>query len=82
MWRMVSVRAVPEYRLEVEFADGVRGTVDLSKELWGPMFEPLRGPARFAEVRLDAFGAPCWPNGADLAPDAIYEDLKASSAAK
>lgn len=82
MWRMTKVKALPDYRLEVEFEDGVRGVVDCSDTLWGPMFEPLRDPARFAEVGLDEFGAPCWPNGADLAPDAIYEDLTATKAAR
>jgi hypothetical protein len=82
MWRMTKVKALPDYRLEVEFEDGVRGVVDCSETLWGPMFEPLRDPARFAEVGLDEFGAPCWPNGADLAPDAIHEDLTATKAAR
>ena len=83
MWRIVSVKALPGYKLEVEFADGVRGVVDLSRELWGPVFEPLRDPEKFAEVGLDEDGAICWPNGADLAPDAIYADLtRGSSAAR
>jgi hypothetical protein len=81
LWRIVKLKVLPEYRLEVEFADGVQGIVDLSQELWGPMFEPLRAPDRFAEVTLDEFGAPCWPNGADIAPDAIYEDLTRGSSA-
>ncbi len=55
--------------------------MDLSKDLWSPMFEPLRDPDRFAEVGLDEDGVICWPNGADLAPDALYEDLKAGSSA-
>lgn len=82
MWRLVSVRALPGFRLEVEFADGVRGTVDCSQTLWGPVFEPLRDPERFAEVFIDEHGAPCWPNGADLAPDAIYDDLKTLNVAR
>lgn len=79
MWRIVKIRALPDYRLEVEFEDGVHGTVDMSGDLWGPMFEPLRDPERFAEVGLDEEGAPCWPTGADIAPDAIYEDLTSDS---
>ncbi|GMU65225.1 MAG: hypothetical protein AMXMBFR36_14990 [Acidobacteriota bacterium] len=79
MWRAVKVRALPEYRLEVEFEDGVRGIIDLAAELWGPVFEPLKDPAKFAEVGLDEFGVVCWPNGADLAPDALYDDIKALS---
>src|SRR4029453_4142776 len=74
--RVVSVRALPDYRLEVEFTDGTRGVIDCSGELWGPVFEPLRDPARFAEVAIDEFGAVYWPSGADLAPDAMYEEIK------
>lgn len=31
------------------------------------IFEPLRDPERWAEVRVDELGVVCWPNGADLA---------------
>ncbi len=64
--------------LRLRFADGVEGTVDLTGDLWGEMFEPLQDPAYFAGVRLDEDGAPSWPNGLDLAPDALYEDLTAA----
>jgi hypothetical protein len=40
------------------------------------MFEPLRDQALFAQVSIDAYGAPCWPNGADLAPDALHAQLR------
>src|ERR1035437_10952285 len=34
------------------------------------MFEPLRDPQLFREVRVDAeLGAIAWPNGADIDPD-------------
>ena len=79
MDRVTAVRALPTYRLEIEFSDGVRGVLDYEDRLFGPMMEPLRDPARFAEVGLDEFGVICWPNGADLAPDAIYDRLKAGA---
>jgi hypothetical protein len=81
MWRAIRVQALSGFRLEVEFEDGVHGIVDLTSDLRGPMFEPLRDPARFAEVGLDEDGVVCWPNGADLAPDALYEDLKSAHSA-
>lgn len=80
MERVTAVRALPSYRLEIEFADGVRGVLDYEDRLFGPMMEPLRDPARFAEVGIDEFGVICWPNGADLAPDAIYDRLKSGAA--
>lgn len=81
LWRVAKVRALPAFRLEIEFADGVRGVLDYSHLMHGPMFEPLREPARWAEVRIDEQGVVCWPNGADLAPDAMYDRLKAQSSA-
>jgi hypothetical protein len=81
MWRVVKVRALPGFRLEVEFEDGLHGILDYSQRLLGPVFEPLRDPARFAEVGLDEDGVVCWPNGVDLAPDAMYERLKAAGSA-
>ena len=80
MDRVTAVLALPTYRLEIEFSDGVRGVLDYEDRLFGPMMEPLRDPARFAEVGIDEFGVICWPNGADLAPDAIYDRLKAGAA--
>jgi hypothetical protein len=45
------------------------------------MFEPLKDPACFSQVRLSEDGAPEWPNGLDLAPDALYDDIVASRVA-
>ena len=73
--RIVSVTPLPGYRLKIEFEDGVSGTVDLSDELQGEMFEPLRDEAVFRDASIDAYGAVTWPNGADLAPDALYLEI-------
>jgi len=78
---MVSLRRVqarPNSRLLVEFSDGVTAEVDLSSRLFGPMFEPLRDAEMFGRVTLDEFGVPCWPNGADIAPDTLYRLAAAS----
>ncbi|MDA8377383.1 MAG: DUF2442 domain-containing protein [Phycisphaerae bacterium] len=68
-----SVKACERFQLEVEFMDGLRSRVDLSARLFGAVFEPLRDTKLFEQVYVDEFGAVCWPNGADLAPDALYE---------
>lgn len=79
--RVVHVEALEGFKLRVEFADGVSGVVDLSDRLFGPVFEPLRDPMLFEQVSIDEFGAIAWPNGADLAPDALHERLKRELAA-
>jgi len=82
---MVSLRrveALPNSHLLVEFSDGVSAEIDLSSRLFGPMFEPLRDAAMFGRVTLDEFGVPCWPNGADLAPETLYRLAATSGDAK
>ena len=71
------VKPLPAFRLFVEFADGVKGEVDLSNRLFGPIFEPLRELDFFAQAVIDEFGVVCWLNGADLAPDALHETIAA-----
>jgi hypothetical protein len=73
--RVVKVAPLPQYRLHVEFDDGLAGTIDLSGELDGEVFQPLRDEAVFRQVTVDEFGAVCWPNGPDLAPDAMHSEL-------
>ena len=71
-----NVQYLGGYRLRVTFADGVVSDVDLSEKLSGdvgPMFEPLRDEEFFATVVVDQdLGTVVWPNGADLAPDALH----------
>ena len=77
MHRISKVKPASGYVLEIEFNDGAYGKVDLSDRLFGPMFEPLLDPHLFNQVQVDEYGAVCWPNGADLAPDALYETIQA-----
>jgi hypothetical protein len=71
---IVAAKAVGDYRLHLRFEDGVEGVVDLAPHLsFRGVFEPLRDPEYFAQVRLDAgLGTVVWPNGADLDPDVLY----------
>jgi hypothetical protein len=76
MHRVVKVTPLPQYRLHVEFDDGLTGTVEIFPRLSGPVFELLRDEAVFRLVTIDAeSGAVCWPNGPDLAPDAMYSRI-------
>jgi Protein of unknown function (DUF2442) len=79
-WRVTSVTALPDSRLHVTFVDGVAGNVDMRSFLSDPridntVFEPLRDPAVFNQARV-VLGAIQWPNGADLAPDAMYDAIR------
>ena len=75
MNKIVHVSAGPEYTIDLLFDDGTNGRVDLASRLFGPVFEPLRDRLLFSRVRVDEYGALCWPNGADLAPDALLRTI-------
>ena len=65
---------VGEHSLDVRFSDGVRKRVNLRPLLWGPVMHPLRDVDFFTQVRLDEeIGTVVWPNGADFAPEALYD---------
>lgn len=69
------VRAAPlvDYRLRLEFSDGAVKDVDLTPELHGEVFEPLRSPSFFERVAVNPeTGTVEWPNGADFAPEFLY----------
>ena len=72
---VVAARVVAPYTVEVEFDDGMRRRVNLHSALRGPVFEPLKDPEYFARATLDTeAGTLVWPNGADIAPEFLYEN--------
>jgi len=79
MPNIVSVQPLQNYGLAIRFDDGLEGVIEMHDRLFGPAFEPLKDPAVFQQVFVDEFGAVAWPNGADLAPDALYERLSSTT---
>ena len=70
---VTDVRHAGGHRLDLLFSDVVRKTVDVEPLLVGPVFEPLRRVDFFAAVTLDEDETTvAWPNGADLAPEALH----------
>lgn len=72
-YSVVEARHVRDYVMWIRFADGSEGEVDLGSELWGPVFEPLRDASAFKRFRVAEYGTLAWPNGADFAPEFLYE---------
>lgn len=77
---MTTVAISTDRCLRVTFVDGTEGEVDMrgflaDPKLDGTIFEPLRDPKTFAQVGV-VLGAIEWANGADLAPDAMYDAIR------
>jgi hypothetical protein len=77
------VRATYEkgFRIHLTFNDGTDASVDFESWLLGPVFEPLKRAAYFRKFFIDG-GTVVWPNGADIAPETLYETARAEQSAK
>lgn len=69
------------YRVLVTFKNGTTGEVDFEGDLDGPIFEPLKDPAYFRQFHLEGHTL-AWDNGADFAPEFVYDKLVAASATR
>lgn len=66
-----------QFRLRLTFNDGLEATVDFQPWLTGPVFQPLKQPSYFRKFFVDG-GTVAWPNGADVAPETLYEAASAT----
>jgi hypothetical protein len=74
--RVTGARYVSGYTVWLRFGDGAEGEVDLSTELHGQVFEPLRNIEYFRRfVVHPELGTLVWPNGADFAPEFLRESV-------
>jgi len=69
------------FRIHLTFNDSLQGTLDLQSWLEGPVFEPLKDLNYFQRFFVDG-GTVVWPNGADIAPEALYDAVKLAAAAQ
>jgi hypothetical protein len=77
MPRLVEARYLRDFVVWLRFSDGTHGEIDLASDLDGPVFEPLRDPAYFGRFVLHPeLHTIVWPNGADLAPEFLYERVR------
>jgi hypothetical protein len=74
-WSVVKVAPMPPLAIAVEFADGKEGVVRFEPSHLTGVFEALRNPEVFRQARVE-FGAVTWPGNIDLAPDAMYREIK------
>ena len=75
---VAEVQVESDYRLHVRFFDGTAGIVEMRELIYGEragVFAALSDPNEFAQVGL-GLGTVMWANGLDLAPDAMYDEIK------
>ena len=85
MWRLnevVSIKYLKDFFYHLKFDDGLEGDVDFAQYLTrGIIFEPLRNKDFFQSARVEG-GTIAWPNGADIAPETLYDKVLSSQQEK
>jgi hypothetical protein len=73
--RVLSVRPLPGYKLQVRFSTGEEKEIDITPLLNEPVFTALKNISVFNTVYID-YGTVVWNNGTiDIAPEYLYETL-------
>lgn len=81
--RVKSVKYISEYKLSLVFSDHKTKVVDFTSMLEDAkgIFLPLKDVDYFKKVAIDDSKLSiCWPNGADICPDLLYQIGEAQSA--
>jgi hypothetical protein len=77
-WDVTEVKVVKPRELTVRFADGLSGLVYIEHSFCSGVFRALLDDEVVGQARVDN-GVVTWPNGLDLAPDTMYQEIKRSS---
>jgi hypothetical protein len=69
--KVVHARYLEGYKIEFRFNNGITKVVDLTNEIYGEVFEPLKDIDYFKNFTLNPFTIE-WKNGADFSPEFLF----------
>jgi broad specificity phosphatase PhoE len=72
--RLQKVSALPDYRLFVQFDDGVAGTIHVGTKLVDS--KAFVDEVEFGRAAIDDFGTICWPAGQAVSAELAYQWLR------
>jgi len=79
-YHILEARYVGGHVVWLRFRDGTAGEIDLSAAMRGPVFEPLLDPLVFQNFAIHpVFHTLVWPNGADLAPEFLHDNVRVTA---
>ncbi|HEB30139.1 MAG TPA: DUF2442 domain-containing protein [Spirochaetes bacterium] len=74
-YHIIEAKYINNYNIWLKFKDGFEGKMDFSDEFDGPIFEPLKKIKYFKSFIIEG-NTICWDNGADFAPEYLYQCIK------
>lgn len=69
---VTKAKYVRDYLIEVKFNTGTKKMIGFEPRLSGPIFRPLKSKSYFKKFFVNG-PTIAWPNGADIAPETLYE---------
>jgi len=69
--KVIDAKYVEGYKIEFRFNNGITKVVDLTNEIYGEVFEPLKDINYFKNFTLNPFTIE-WENGADFSPEFLF----------
>src|SRR5438309_9994515 len=69
--QVIAAKRVRGFIIATRFDDGSEKHIDIAQWFKGPVFKPLKDTAFFRKFFIEA-GTLAWPNGVDIAPEALY----------
>ena len=74
-WDVIEIQPQEDLTLWVRFTDSTSGHIKFTLSFLTGVFEPLKNQSFFAKAYLED-GVVTWPGEIDLAPDAMYHEIK------
>jgi len=69
--QVIGARYISGFVVFTRFDDGTEKHIDVSQWFRGPVFKPLKDRRFFKKFFIEG-GTLAWPNGVDIAPEALY----------
>ena len=78
-YHITEAKYINNFIIWLKFRDGLEGKMDFCNEFDGPIFEPLKKIEYFKSFSIKG-NTICWENGADFAPEYLYQSVKNKTA--
>ena len=72
MHKIVNVTVLEDYKVKLEYADGIQGIADLSDLVGKGVFVLWNDYIAFQNVKIGSSGELSWSDQIDLCPDSLY----------